>query len=46
MTWVGGLISLHDKGKLKKKYSIQEIIELTQGQYGHKEFEEFFNDKN
>ena len=30
---------------IKDKYSIREIVELTRGQYGNKEFEEFFNDK-
>ena len=30
-------------GKMKSKYSIREIIELTKGQYGHESFAEFFN---
>ena len=30
-------------GKMKSKYSIREIIELTKGQYGHESFTEFFN---
>lgn len=30
-------------GKMKSKYSIREIIELTAGQYGHDAFANFFN---
>ena len=33
---------LQDK-KVKKKYSIQEVIDMTMNQYGNKEFEQYFN---
>jgi len=29
-------------GKLKSKYTVREVIEATQGQYGNKEYEQFF----
>ena len=32
--------------KVKKEYSIAEIIEITQGQYGSEEFKNFFEEKS
>ena len=32
--------------KIKKEYSIAEIIEITQGQYGSEEFKDFFERKS
>ena len=32
--------------KVKKEYSIAEIIEITQGQYGYEEFKDFFERKS
>jgi len=33
------------QSKIKKKYTVQEIINLTKGQFGHNEFSEFFKVK-
>jgi hypothetical protein len=30
------------QGGLKSRYTVQEVIDLTRGQYGNKEYEEFF----
>ena len=32
-------------GKTKSHYTVQEIIEMTKGQYGHGEYKNFFNNK-
>jgi len=31
------------QSKMKKKYSVEEIIDLTAGNYGHEQFKEFFS---
>ena len=31
------------QGKMKKKYSVSEIIDLTKGQYGNNDYKEFFS---
>ena len=36
---------IESQGKLKKKYSVEEIIKLTENQYGNSEFKGFFNDQ-
>jgi len=40
---VRGFVERH--GKLNAKYTIQEVIDITKGQYGNREYAEFFRDQ-
>jgi len=35
---------IESQPKVKKKYTVQEIIDLTSGHYGHNEFKQFFSE--
>jgi hypothetical protein len=37
---------INNQSKVKKSYSVKEIIELTKGHYGHEEFKKFIDENN
>jgi len=40
---IKGYLDCRDSvGKIKSKYTVQEIIDLTKGQYGHDVYSKFF----
>lgn len=47
VAWAAGTRGFVDGlAKVKKRYTIREIIKLTQGRYGNQTFEQFFANKN